>query len=401
MEPSSSHGSIPALKKNKLPRNFFEPFVVNLSEKYKPPLYATFLPQVLWLYHPSAHKAMFSYEISYLKASKPVLLMLTSSTDNPVTTQNAGSSVAQVPHQESPLPQLLHYLSIAPYIIQYLRQPELPPPDLLYYMERFFGHCLIDRTGVLKRSVAVRVLDPIPPMLQDFNMTISQVCEQRARDIFERAEAEGRSIEVLWSGGIDSTSLVVALLRVGSLRDLSRVTIVYTKASEKEYPLFKRLIAQKLKMRKVKDLESIYDSGDECPPLIVTGELGDQIFGSMFYNFFYDQAPKKTLFYNEQNTPWRAFMPDMLVKYKVIPRNAKSAWLKWIEPQVQKCPIPVLTVFDMFWWLNFSLKWQHVSLRIMLMYGSLSAAEFRKKFERTVHFFNTDVFQQWSFTIIT
>jgi hypothetical protein len=35
----------------------------------------------------------------------------------------------------------------------------------------------------------------------------------------------------------------------------------------------------------------------------------------------------------------------------------------WLAPQLARCPFEIKTAFDLFWWLNFTMKWQHVSLR--------------------------------------
>ena len=45
-----------------------------------------------------------------------------------------------------------------------------------------------------------------PPLL-------AEIMEERASELVSRAEEQGQQLEVLWSGGIDSTSLLVALLR--------------------------------------------------------------------------------------------------------------------------------------------------------------------------------------------
>ena len=43
-----------------------------------------------------------------------------------------------------------------------------------------------------------------------------QVALDRAREIWARADAGGLEVELYWSGGIDSTAALIALIQVGT-----------------------------------------------------------------------------------------------------------------------------------------------------------------------------------------
>lgn len=428
---------------------------------------------------------------------------------------------------------------------------------------------------------------------------MGSVCDDRARKILRRAMQENRMVHVMWSGGIDSTTALVALLRVGTERQLSRVKILYTKESCREYPLlfavlcklagvtlgesgspgmekkrignwrkergkwmslrmwsrrnelsdahgneatmddlvkadeivervmreqYLRIIeGQKeeyvgegeemedlskttnvplwnpmipIRLVRLQSLSEIYDPvvddfgkesegnrisetttsstdrdnsnpsesegrtglggriGDERrKPLLVTGEHGDQIFGSMYMRYFYDvdesvthstlsplpsSSPSlskfssssthnraRTLFSSARNNtqpraggkgngdglippiaqrllrgtqlePWRAIMPGFFVAARAIPVAARGKWLEWMEKQTNQAPVPIVSVFDYLWWISFSMKWQHVALRILAADGERENSVLQNRYERTVHFFNTDGFQLWS-----
>lgn len=380
---------------NKIPNNIFRPFTVDVGTgQYHPVM---FLPSVLWAGPGRNGGSMFLEEFSALKRNPPPRNIRTQHQQN----RSAGSSSS--PNVDANT-ALLSYSLKLPYCLRYAQNGyQLPTHDMLYYMESFFGHNLIDRTGVLTRSIQVKVLDPIPQLDPTFSKPFPTVCLERARQIWERAERQNMNVKLLWSGGIDSTTALVAMLRVTARNDrrLSRLIVTLTRDSINEYSSFYYNHIQKyVKVENLRDLSDVYKPRPgERPFLVVTGELGDQICGSMHAQLCfrsYTRSPRErmgNLFTDRLNDGWRNFMPSMLVHYRVIPASAMQDWLRWIEPQVQKAPIPIVTVFDMLWWLNYSMKWQHVTLRIIFGQDELSS----DMFDRTEHFFRHPDFEQWSF----
>ena len=49
-----------------------------------------------------------------------------------------------------------------------------------------------------------------------------------------------------------------------------------------------------------------------------------------------------------------------------------------------------INIFDLYWWLNFSLKWQDVDSRMIFTYTTCP------KWQSTLSFYNTEYFQKWS-----
>lgn len=362
----------------KLPRNIYCPFAVYYG-KGKP---AVFLPQVLWPDKSSHHRKMLQDELKSLR------------TDH--NTEQATT------HEVSDHASLLTYSLHLPYVLKFGMTGALPPHDMLYYMEAFFGNCMVDRTGVLTRCASVKILDPIPALDPAFRKEFPEICMERAREIHARAAEEGFGVKVLWSGGMDSTTALVALIKSASPRELTNITVLLTKASIAEYRLFyRKFLVSSVRTQLITDLSNVYkmNGDDDGPFLVVTGELGDQIFGSMYMKLCYvppyrfNRLKKKNVFSGQLFAPWREFMPEMLVHYGAIPPTAAEDWLRWIEPQVARAPIPIVSTYDMLWWINYSLKWQHVSLRIVNAQTKIKA----NMFKRTEHFFRSDDFQQWSF----
>lgn len=352
--------------RNRRPRDIYSPFTVTNPT----PTVTTFLPPVLWPCRSKEHHAVYREELR----------------EAPHATDSVPSSP----------PALLSYNPITPYIFRFGATGQLPPHDLLYYTERFFGTCLIDRTGTLTRSHPVRILDPIPPFHPSFNKSLTEICDRRARDIFARAEHADLDVRVMWSGGIDSTAALVALLRVSTERQRQRLVIVYETESISEYRLFYYMfIRRRLRKMKIKHVTQMFSRAEnERDFLIVTGELGDQIFGSLFYALTVINSPTYGgLMSGKTDAPWRGTMATVMERMKAIPPGAGPAWEAYVEPLVAKAPIPIRTMFDFLWWMNYSCKWQVVVVRFVARQWEPS----RALMDKLEHFFRDPDFEQWSF----
>ena len=304
--------------------------------------------------------------------------------------------------------------------------------DPLFCLSLFFGVPLLDRTRTLHGALRTVAASPLPPSRSETDAyrrrifagvpgwdavaaswqsieggqagtiiggaPVSEVCAreldaammERARSLWE--EADGASpaaeIRVMWSGGIDSTAALVSLLRAASeggeaaaRRRLERLVIVLDDDSRAEYPRFYReSIAGRLR-EEPRDGRSVSAIGGGGSGLIVTGELGDQLFGSdMCARAFaggrdgVEECSRPGAAPTERPNaahhfaaglaaPWRETMLPALGELGLLPGGDATAWEEWIAPQLVKAPFPIVTTHDILWWLNFSCKWQIVTLR--------------------------------------
>ena len=70
-----------------------------------------------------------------------------------------------------------------------------------------------------------------------------------------------------------------------------------------------------------------------------------------------------------------------------------DAVLRYLEPQIGRAPVPLPDLYELMWWLNFSLKWQPVTLRIR---ASAGPDRYPLLSETVVHFYQTAGFQRWA-----
>lgn len=225
-----------------------------------------------------------------------------------------------------------------------------------------YGANILDRTNTIDFGFKYKTLTPIPEFI-NFTESFEQVCDARAVELINLAESRNCNINLMWSGGIDSTTALVALLRTGKL---NRLNIVLSKASIGEYPKFYKDVIQKelpLNHLVVENPKLALNSKD----INLTGEIGDQIFGSAA---IFKAFKKKKVFDSYQSY----ISPEFLDR---------------LSEQIKKCPIELNTTFDFLWWFNFSMKYQNVQFRI---YPSVQLP-----FGTITHFFDTKEFQLWSF----
>jgi hypothetical protein len=242
----------------------------------------------------------------------------------------------------------------------------------------FFGATLIDRTQSLDTGIDFSILDKVPHKLIS-NKSFDQICNERANEIINSTNGK---IKILWSGGIDSTVALISLINKLTIIDkIDRLDILLSNESIIEYPtFFEDVIKGKLKYELIKT--TIFDH-IQSKETIITGEHGDQLFGS--------DKLKYPIMTGDAFRPYEDIL-EFIISRKLGTDKFTNHIIDFIEPVIKQSPITIVTLYDYLWWLNFSLKWQTVSMR--LIYG---LERTHADLETNVfHFFKSNDFQIWS-----
>jgi len=211
-------------------------------------------------------------------------------------------------------------------------------------------------------------------------LTYEEMCYNRAQQL---KKLDG-NIYIMYSGGIDSTSAVLSFVLSWSKEELKRVYIVCTTESINEFPEFWNNIYQTFKGRILSSyvhVEKYCEQG-----YVVTGEHGDQVFGS-------DNVNKLVLLFGEQSIhgDWKKYIPML---YDNLFGEALSKRMMEVHaPAIAYCPFEIKTAFEWVWWFNFVNKWQHVKYR-MLSFKTWNNP--KNNFKKINHFFDTPEWQRWS-----
>lgn len=148
----------------------------------------------------------------------------------------------------------------------------------------------------------------------------------------------GEKINIFWSGGIDSTTIVTAFLQYAP--DRTQCRIIYSPWSVYEHGDFFDLL------KTFNDLELLDISGEfylnfDLDGIFVSGNSGDEIHASLDESFFTQYG------YNFLSTPWKDFFYSKLPDHKFI---------EFCEQHFSAAGRDIVSVLDARWWFYTSSK---------------------------------------------
>lgn len=259
---------------------------------------------------------------------------------------------------------------------------------------KFFGiypksSVFVDRSGTVKIPVRVTSLFPIPT-LRKMRKSYEDICNERAIELLKRARAQGSVIHVAWSGGIDSTLLLISLLKHATPEDRSRMTVLLTEESIFENPNF---YAEHIRGKLRCDSMTMFPYLLGTANMIIGGENNDQVFGSDMIAKLINNFGPAIIHEKYRREVFFDFFESRLQD-----KDATNFCVDLIERIAKNASVPLSTHFDYLWWLNFSVKWQCVAIRMLPYTTPKNAPNITKEYIETryVQFYNTEDFQLWS-----
>ena len=276
---------------------------------------------------------------------------------------------------------------------------ELPtqlPPQLLVARNLVAGHSLASGLrqvlgGVVTTSRLVTKPDllrfaaccpmPSPASLAGrHGVSFADCCDARAQELL----AAYPRLHIMWSGGIDSTVTLVALLKALPVHEHDRLTVFLSSHSIMENPAFYHTqIAGKLAVQRTVGKAGLFDE------VVLTGELGDQLFGSDLM-----LECTRRLGFDSLSRPYAEVLPNLFASLSGDAQMGETIYRHY-APIAPQAPYPLASTQDFLWWWNFSQKWQHVKFRHLLYE---QRADYRALIGRVQHFFDSEAFQCWSMT---
>lgn len=210
----------------------------------------------------------------------------------------------------------------------------------------------------------------------DFNVSIDEALVNSATDILSR----NKTVYLMWSGGIDSTLMIIAFFKTGL--DLKNVKVVLNIDSIKEnYNFYKKyvlpnfdLVATELLIQDAKS--KILDG------VIVQAEHADLIFSVSITRIM-----NKALGPNFMHYPFdRTNTLEFLTK-KGWSKLAANCAYDLVSLTATKAPIELKTMQDFAWWYSYNFRWQHNREKFRARINPLN---------EYITFFAHRDFQRWS-----
>lgn len=233
----------------------------------------------------------------------------------------------------------------------------------------------------------MRFSQKLPTLKEDLkgakSLSWDDCCDQRALDLLKMNRS--RYI-VSYSGGIDSTALLVALMRTWSEEDQKKIVISMSHDSIDENPTFFQNHIRRF--RWINSLQTMDRLLKEPGALLITGELGDQLFGSDMLLPGAQIHGDGMIHENYQDA-----FAKMLKAWSPPDAGSAEALAERFYPINQECPFPVRSLHDFVWWFNFTQKWSHVKYR----FYEMTTADLRLRYgQHIIHFYDSPEFQRWS-----
>jgi hypothetical protein len=255
----------------------------------------------------------------------------------------------------------------------------------------FWANAEADRFGILNdKSPYNFVVDktiPLPNLSPTKEYKMRTIVLNRAYEILTKARKNKKKIAILWSGGVDSTCALAALLLVGAKKE--EIIVLCTNDSINEYQrgymTLKNEYNLDFNVYEWTNSLKIYDMfGTDV--YFVTGWCADQLFGSNV-NLIYPKLYRHF---------WKDGLKHIITNHIVNKMGVKleekeiNNAIEEFEMYSKRLGLPLKYTCEALWMMNFCIKWSHVSRDFAMTI--LSDAQR----ENIINFYESIDFQEWS-----
>lgn len=242
---------------------------------------------------------------------------------------------------------------------------------------------LVDRTQSISHFLDIDYTYAPIPINPNFNLDFNTIVKQRCIELL----SIGKQIHVAWSGGIDSTFVLLALHHYASDPEQVKVYGTYNSIIESGN-LFDRFIKDRMPYS-IRVNTSVFNNFTNKDCIYVTGAMSNQLF-----------IPG--LLYNKNRDILLEFKDSSFIgvhdQYNnFLAKNAHDCYkklltdrcLEFLTPSILNSPKPIVTLQDLRWYTIFNYTWYNVLTNNLIGLDPDTI--------KTVHaFFNTEDFQLWS-----
>jgi hypothetical protein len=194
---------------------------------------------------------------------------------------------------------------------------------------------IIDRTNNYAFPFKMHIQRPwIVP--KDNCKSFEHCVATRVAELIEKEQ----KINIFWSGGIDSTAVVVGFLK--NCKDLSQIRILYSTSSMKENPYFFLLLNETFNLELLEFSGEVY-LNQNLDGIFVTGDGADDITASLDISFF------EQLRYNGCMKKWKDYFFE---------KTKDINFVNFCEHYFSLCGRDIDTVLEARWWFYANSKIQ-------------------------------------------
>lgn len=218
-----------------------------------------------------------------------------------------------------------------------------------------------------------------------FTKTWTVVTDERCVTL--RSTQFDRPWVILWSGGVDSTNVVAAIIKNLPRSDFENITIACNSMSIWENPYFYyKFIEPNFKI--VDSHWTVTNQCIESNNYLINGEPGDQLHAS------------GSSVFDKLHSVLHATPLDHSVFFDFVAANTDEKFAVWFcdffIKNINSVGVPINSLHDASWWSHFNFNWVGVKMR-MLHYGDWAKLKNAKVyFDKFIPWFESDDYQRWA-----
>lgn len=193
----------------------------------------------------------------------------------------------------------------------------------------------VDRTQSAKSPLPFTVYRPWQPPTQ--SRTLDAALERRVQSLCDT----GKICNILWSGGVDSTTALTAFLR--SAPDIAQIRLLYSPWSTYEHPGYLEWVRLNYPKLDIKDISGDVYLDENFEGLLITGDGGDESMASLDESF-YEQVGRQGL-----QQPWQDY-------FRVRLGTGAQPVIDWYDNYCGFSGRPIQSLLEARWWFYIACK---------------------------------------------
>lgn len=244
--------------------------------------------------------------------------------------------------------------------------------DINCVFSSFPAFGLVDRTCTIKQPVKYHVPRPWQQPIECCTL------DQAAKSTVHNIVSTKAKINIMWSGGIDSTFVVTAFLKHHT--DLSQIRILYSPWSTYEHPEYIEFLKKFSQIELIDISGDVYLNTQALDGCYIVGDGGDESHASLDESFF-DKYGFDTLHSN-----WIDFFRQ---------QNKDEKFIEFCLNFFQKSGKPIHTVLEARWWFYICCKFYGTLFETKWPYFLCGYDNFAPS--RLISFFDNNHYQSFAY----
>jgi hypothetical protein len=260
------------------------------------------------------------------------------------------------------------------------------PRDIVSYIDVFKNlEGAMDRTLYTKFPINYAVNHPIPKFDGNNIPTYADACNERATTLIKQAEDKDKKIYLMWSGGVDSTAILVSFLINSTAEQRQRFVVLMSQDSIRENPeFFKNHILNKLEYQTSSRLIDMYYTDSN---LFVHGEVNGQLYGENIINWVW---PKMT---DADET--LITVESMLTVLNTLNKKYIAMFIFIMKSSAQSIGVDLVTLRQYSYWYNLNFRMPTNNTRPLRYYSDINQTHNRMT-SNIRCFYSSLLFDRWA-----